>query len=55
MKGDDALELSNLNNADLKSLQQAMTPKFNKFMPIRPTAKQTAALLMNSIREMLYG
>lgn len=39
----------------LREVQQALTPKTNKFICVTPTAKQTAALLMNNIRELLYG
>ena len=39
----------------IRELQQALTPRMNKYIPITPTAKQTAALLMNSERELLYG
>lgn len=39
----------------LRQLQGALTPKLNKYIPITPTAKQTAALLMNNTKEMLYG
>lgn len=49
------MELSKLTEKELKELQVALTPKTNKYIPIAPTAKQTAALLMNRLREMLYG
>lgn len=49
------MDLKNLSEAEMLALQQAMTPKINKYIPIKPTAKQTAALLMNNIYEMLYG
>lgn len=49
------MNLKNLSEAEMLALQQAMTPKINKYIPIKPTAKQTAALLMNNIYEMLYG
>lgn len=39
----------------LRQLQSALTPRFNKYIPVKPTAKQTAAMLMNGTREMLYG
>lgn len=48
-------DLGNLSNEEIKQLQIALTPKFNKFIPIVPTPKQTAALLMNNMRELLYG
>lgn len=47
--------LDKLSAAELRELQGALTPRTNKYIPIQPTAKQTAALLMNSIKEMLYG
>lgn len=49
------MELSNLSEVEIKQLQTVLTPKMNKYIPIVPTPKQTAALLMNQIREMLYG
>jgi len=49
------MEINNLSNEEVKQLQTALTPKFNKYIPIGPTPKQTAALLMSQIREMLYG
>ena len=49
------MELSNLSNEELLQLQAALTPKLNKYIPITPTPKQTAALLMNSVKELLYG
>ena len=49
------MEISNLNHAQLRELQQVLSPKMNKYIPITPTPKQTAALLMSQIREMLYG
>lgn len=50
-----ALDLSTLSPDVLRQLQGALTPKLNKYIPITPTAKQTAALLMNNVKEMLYG
>lgn len=49
------MELEIFNESQLASLQAAMTPKLNKYIPIAPTTKQTAALLMNNVYEMLYG
>lgn len=46
------LDLSNVNIADL---QTALTPRLTKYIPYDPTAKQTACLLMNSVKELLYG
>ena len=50
-----ALSTTEMTQAEIAALQQAMTPRLNKFIPIKPTAKQTAALLLNAWREMLYG
>lgn len=44
-----------LNAEQIKQLQTVLTPKLNKYISVAPTAKQTAALLMNSVRELLYG
>lgn len=48
-------DYSQLEEAPLRSLQQALTPKLNKYIPIVPTTKQTAALLMSNMKEILYG
>lgn len=48
----DKIDLSNI---DLVALQRALTPRLTKYVPITPTPKQTAALLMNGTREVLYG
>lgn len=48
-------DMSSMTPEALLALQQAMTPKTNKFIGISPTPKQTAALLMNNTRELLYG
>lgn len=50
-----SLDISSLPPDVLRQLQGALTPKLNKYIPITPTAKQTAALLMTNIKEMLYG
>ena len=39
----------------LRQLQGALTPRTNKYIPKEPTAKQTAALLLNDKKELLYG
>jgi phage terminase large subunit-like protein len=44
-----------LTGVDLAALKKALTPRLTKYIPIMPTAKQSAALLMNSSREILYG
>jgi hypothetical protein len=44
-----------LNAEQIRQLQTVLTPKLNKYISVVPTAKQTAALLMNSVRELLYG
>ena len=49
------MQLENMTAEQLRDLQLAMTPRTNKFIPITPTPKQTAALLTNSVKEMLYG
>lgn len=48
-------DFTNFDEAQLRKLQSALTPKLNKYIPIVPTAKQTAALLMSSTKEILYG
>ncbi len=49
------IDITKLSEDELRQLQVALTPKMNKYIPITPTPKQTAALLMNSCRELLYG
>lgn len=44
-----------INNVDVEALIAAMTPRLTKYIPISPTPKQTAALLMNGTTEVLYG
>lgn len=44
-----------LTNVDLQALQRALTPRLTKYIPIDPTPKQTACLLMNDVKEILYG
>jgi len=48
------LDLS-VEGLDIMALQQALTPKLTKYIPFDPTPKQRAFLLMNSVREILYG
>lgn len=45
----------NLEGVDVVELQRTLTPKLTKYVPYTPTVKQTACLLMNSIKELLYG
>ena len=49
------MDISTLPQEQIRQLQQAMTPRLNKYIPITPTPKQIAALLLNSWRELLYG
>ena len=50
-----SVDLSNLSVEQLRQLQNTLTPKWTKYIPITPTPKQTAALLMDNVKEMLYG
>lgn len=45
----------NLDGIDLVELQRRLTPRLSKYVPYSPTPKQTAFLLMNEVREILYG
>lgn len=49
------LDLSTLSVEQTKELLAVLTPKMTKYIPIVPTPKQTAALLMNQVKELLYG
>lgn len=44
-----------LSKVSLVDLQEALTPRMSRYCPWEPTAKQTAFLLMNNVREILYG
>lgn len=44
-----------LSNIDVEQLQRLLTPRLTKYIPIEPTPKQRAFLLMNDTREILYG
>jgi predicted phage terminase large subunit-like protein len=43
------------SDVDLVALQKALTPRLTKYIPFDPTTKQTAFLIMNDVREILYG
>lgn len=40
---------------DTSELQKLLTPKMTKYIPITPTPKQSAFMLMNNTKEILYG
>ena len=44
-----------LSNVDVAALQKALTPRLTKYIPYEPTPKQRAFLLMNDVKEVLYG
>jgi len=44
-----------LTNVDIRALQKALTPRLTKYIPYEPTPKQRAFLLMNDVKEVLYG
>lgn len=44
-----------LSKASTDELQKLLTPKLNKYIPYNPTPKQSAFLLMNNTKEILYG
>lgn len=48
-------DLDNLTPAQLAELQKKLTPKMSKYCPWLPTAKQSAFLLMDDVKEVLYG
>ena len=51
-----SLEISKLfEGTDLSILQNALTPRLTKYVPYTPTPKQSAFLLMNDVKEILYG
>lgn len=40
---------------DIDKLQKLLTPRMTKYIPFEPTPKQSAFLLMNDTKEILYG
>lgn len=44
-----------LSGVDMNLLEGMLTPRLTKYVPYDPTPKQSAFLLMNNIREVLYG
>jgi len=44
-----------LSQVNINELQRRLTPRLTKFIPYKPTPKQTAFLLMNNTKEILYG
>ena len=45
----------NLEGTDMSNLQRLLTPRLTKYIPYEPTPKQSAFLLMNNTKEILYG
>ena len=45
----------NLEGLDLTELQAYLTPRLTKYIPFEATPKQSAFLLMNDSKEILYG
>ena len=57
-KGGDLMTIAgniDLTNVDIRALQKALTPRLTKYIPYEPTPKQRAFLLMNDVKEILYG
>lgn len=44
-----------LSKVDKATLQAMLTPRLTKYIPFEPTPKQSAFLLMNDCKEVLYG
>jgi phage terminase large subunit-like protein len=49
------MDITGLSTQEIEALQKALRPKLTKYVPYTPTPKQTAFLLMNDAREVLYG
>ena len=49
------MDIAALTPEVLDSLRASMTPKLTKYIPVKTTPKQTAAVLMNNVYEMLFG
>lgn len=44
-----------LQSVDEYRLKELLTPKMSKYCPFKPTPKQAAFLLVNDVKEVLYG
>ena len=51
----NSIDLNKLGPQELKKIQELLTPKLTKYIPYEPTPKQRAFLLMNDVRDVLYG
>lgn len=49
------LDIDSLSPDELTRLKSTLTPRLNRYIPIDPTPKQRAFLLLNDVREILYG
>jgi len=49
------IDLTKLEEVDSAILQKMLTPRLTKYIPYEPTPKQAAFLLMNDVKEILYG
>ena len=47
--------MSDLSSMDNFRLNELLTPKLSKYCPYKPTPKQAAFLLVNDVKEVLYG
>lgn len=47
--------MTQLSAEQVKALQRALTPRINKYIPFSPTPKQRALMLMNNVKEVLFG
>ena len=49
------IDLSSLSAEQIEVLKKSLTPRLTKYVPYMPTPKQSAFLLMNDKKEILYG
>lgn len=49
------IDLTKLEEVDSAILRKMLTPRLTKYIPYEPTPKQAAFLLMNDVKELLYG
>ena len=47
--------MGDIDSLDAIRLSNILTPKISKYCPLKPTPKQTAFLLVNNVKEVLYG
>lgn len=55
MSSGNVLIKNDIKDTGVQKLQRLLTPRLTKYIPFNPTPKQSAFLLMNDTKEILYG